>query len=97
MIFTLELYEFKNMIMEMSEIGVANYAKMVAPESDMLSEREAFRKFGEAKVKEWVRSGNINFKRMGSGKNSKKNYSYSQLIAVAKAEKFIKKSITTHK
>ena len=97
MVFTLELYEFKNLIMEMSEIGVANYVKMVAPKSDIISEREAFRKFGEAKVKQWVRDGNIDFKRMGSSKNSRKNYSYSQLITIAKAENLIKKGITRKK
>ena len=88
---TLELYQLKNMMMEMSEIGAANYVKSVAPQSDNLSERQAFKKFGEATIKRWVREGSVNFRRMGAGKNSRKNYSYSQLLTVAKAEKLIRK------
>lgn len=86
-----DLYEFKNMIMEMSEIGAANYAKTLAPKTDTMSERKAFRTFGEANVKRWVRENSVDFSRCGRGKNSRKNYSYSQLLAVAKAEKLIKK------
>ena len=87
----LELYELKNLIMEMSEVGVANYLKNVAPDSDCVSEREAFRRFGEGRVKRWVRDCVVGFKRMGAGANSKKKYSYSELLTAAKTEKLYNK------
>jgi len=85
----LDLFELKNLIMEMSEIGAANYAKNAAPTSDYISEREAFRRFGEGNVKGWAIAGMVKFKRMGSGKNSKKRYSYSELLTVKKAEELL--------
>ena len=87
---TLELYEFKRLIVEMSEIGAANYVKLVSPNSDVLSERKAYIKFGESNVKRWVKEGSVKFKRMGVGKNSKKIYSYAQLLSVIKAEKLLR-------
>jgi len=87
---TLELYEFKNLIMEMSEVGAANYAKTITPQTDTFSERQAFKMFGETNVRRWVSDGNINYKRVGPSKNSRKIYSYSQLLAIAKAEKLYK-------
>ena len=76
---TFDLMHLKNIIMDMSELGAANYAKLIAPKSDELSERQAFEKFGEANVKRWSRQSLIQVNRMGSAKNSKKNYSYSEL------------------
>ena len=93
---TFDLMHLKNMIMDMSELGAANYAKLVAPKSDELSERQAFKKFGEANVKRWSRLSLIQVKRMGSAKNSKKNYSYSELLAVKKSEKLIKQANELH-
>jgi len=82
--------DFKNMMMDMSELGAAQYVKSVTPNLDELSEREAFRKFGEAKVKKWLKLSLIQARRNGSAKNSKKSYSYSELLAVSKAEKLLK-------
>ena len=86
----MEIYEFKRLIRAMSEVGAAQYVKSVSPNSDMLSERKAYKKFGENNVKRWLREGSIKFQRMGAGKNSRKNYSYSQLLAVVKAEKLLR-------
>ena len=47
----LELYELKNLCMEMSELGAAQYQKRTAPARDELTQREAYTQFGEAKVK----------------------------------------------
>lgn len=35
----LELYELKNICMQMSELGAANYAKRVTPGKDAISQR----------------------------------------------------------
>ena len=78
----LELYELKNIIMEMSEIGAANYAKTITPQTDTFSERQAFKMFGETNVRRWISEGSIDYKRIGASKNSRKIYSYSQLLAI---------------
>ena len=46
----LELYELKNLCRDMAELGAANYAKMVFPAKDLISQREAYKSFGEAKT-----------------------------------------------
>ncbi|HBG40216.1 MAG TPA: hypothetical protein DDW85_02230 [Porphyromonadaceae bacterium] len=84
---TLELYELKNICMDMSELGAANYAKQVAPASDTISQREAYRQFGEARVKRWVSLHLVNTTRSGSTIRSKKLYSRSELLSIEKAEK----------
>ena len=83
----LELYELKNLCMEMSELGVANYVKKMAPGKDMLSQRQAYADYGETKVRNWVRVGLVVPTRLGSGKNSKKAYSKAELIAAKESEK----------
>ena len=50
----LELYELKNLCKDMAELGAANYAKMVFPAKDLISQREAYKSFGEARVKRWA-------------------------------------------
>ncbi|MDH6307986.1 hypothetical protein M2451_002505 [Dysgonomonas sp. PFB1-18] len=90
----LELYELKNLCKDMAELGAANYAKMLYPAKDIISQREAFRQFGEARVKDWIRRGLISGTRNGSSENSKILYSRADLLAVEKSEKlnFIIKS-----
>lgn len=77
----MELYELKNIIMEMAELGAANYAKMIAPASDNLSQREAYRMFGEARVKRWAKAGIIHKVRSGTTIRSKIIYSRAELMA----------------
>lgn len=90
----LELYELKNLCKDMAELGAANYAKMLYPAKDIISQREAFRQFGEARVKDWIRRGLISGTRNGASENSKILYSRADLLAVEKSEKlnFIIKS-----
>lgn len=87
MAITLELYELKNLCMEMAELGVANYVKHTAPGQDVLSQRQAYTGFGEAKVKGWVRRGLVVPVRAGAGRNSKREYSRAELIAANESEK----------
>jgi hypothetical protein len=83
----LELYELKNLCKDMAELGAANYAKILYPAKDLISQREAFRQFGEARVKDWKRRNLITGIRNGSGKSSKILYSRSELISIEKSEK----------
>lgn len=84
---TLELYELKNLCKDMAELGAANYAKMLSPAKDIISQREAYKLFGEARVKDWVRRGLVNKVRNGETKNSKILYSRAEILAVEKSEK----------
>ncbi|MCL2596230.1 MAG: hypothetical protein FWD66_00915 [Paludibacter sp.] len=84
---TLELFDFKNICMQMSELGAANYAKRYEPQRDNISQREAYRKFGEQKVKFWLKKGLIGKIRSGVNENSKFNYSFSELLAAQTAER----------
>lgn len=50
MTITLELFELKNLCMEMAELGAAKYAATQAPAGDLIKQRAAYREFGEARV-----------------------------------------------
>ena len=71
----------------MAELGAANYAKMLYPAKDLISQREAYRQFGEARVKDWICRDLITGNRNGSAENSKILYSRAELLAVEKSEK----------
>lgn len=71
----------------MAELGAANYAKMTSPAKDIISQREAYKLFGEARVKDWIRRELVSKVRNGETKNSKMHYSRAELLAVEKSEK----------
>lgn len=83
----LELYELKNLCMEMSELGAAQFQKRTAPAGDELTQREAYSQFGEARVKRWVEAGLVRGQRDGRCKNSPKRYSRVELMAARQAER----------
>ncbi len=83
----LELYELKNLCMEMAELGAANYVKQTTPAKDLVSQREAYRLFQECRVKRWVKDGRVSTQRGGSSIRSKVLYSRAELMAVDKSEK----------
>lgn len=84
---TLELYEVKNLCLEMAELGAANYVKQTRPGEDLISQREAYRLFQETRVKRWVRIGVVSGSRAGSTSRSKVLYSRAELLAADKSEK----------
>ncbi len=45
---TLDLFELKNICMDMAALGVAEYIKTQSPAKDLLSQREAYRLFNES-------------------------------------------------
>lgn len=84
----IELYELKNICKDMAELGVAQYIRETAPAEDTISQREAYRMFGEARVKNWLKMGLISAQRKGVGRNSKRLYSKADLMATSKSESF---------
>lgn len=83
----LELYELKNLCMDSAALGVAAYVKQNRPERDAISQREAYRLFGEATVRRWVESDLVKARRDGVCKNSPKRYSRAELMAARQAER----------
>lgn len=84
---TLDLFELKNICMDMAALGVAEYIKTQSPAKDLLSQREAYRLFQESRVKEWRSKGLIKPMRMGTSERSKLQYSRAELMAIDKSEK----------
>ena len=83
----MELYELKNLCMEMASLGAANYVKQTIPAKDLISQREAYRLFQECRVKRWQKDGRVSTIRGGSSIHSKVLYSRAELMAVDKSEK----------
>ncbi len=83
----IDLYDLKTIIMEMSELGAANYAKRIAPEKDLILQRQAYLRFGEAKIKFFVRMRLINWQRCGPSIRSQKLCSLSEILSVLAAKR----------
>jgi hypothetical protein len=58
----LELYELKNLCKDMAELGAANYAKMVFPAKDLISQREAYKSVYDSIRKKYIQTGNYPLK-----------------------------------
>jgi len=84
---TLELYELKNICMQMAELGAANYVKRTKPGEDLISQREAYREFQEVRVKNWVKKDLVHGSRSGSSTRSKVLYSRAELLAADQSER----------
>lgn len=84
---TLELYELKNICMDSAALGVAAYERQLEPKRDAISQREAYRLFGEATVRRWVEQDVVKAWRDGRSKNSPKRYSRAELMAARQAER----------
>ncbi len=91
MLLTFDLYDLQKMMVDAGKQAVAEYIKQKEPAEDFLSQREAYRKFGEARVKRWVKEKLIFPVRSGKSIRSKILYSRTELIAVNKAEKLEKR------
>ena len=82
----LELYELKNLCMQMAELGAAQYVRQTKPGEDLISQREAYRLFQETRVKRWVSKGMVKGSRSGGSIRSKILYSRAELMAADKSE-----------
>jgi hypothetical protein len=82
----MDAYELKQALQGAAELGAATMARELGVLRDEISQREAYRKFGEAKVKYWKAKGLI--KRLKEGeRNAKVTYSFIELKALQQAEK----------
>lgn len=84
---TMDLFELKNLCIEVSEMAVANYIKKTKPGNDLISQREAFRLFQEGRVRRWKEAGIVKSIRSGGSIRSKVLYSMSELMAADNAER----------
>lgn len=84
---TLEFFELKNLGMEMAELGAASYAELMAPAKDLISQRNAYCDYGEARVKRWVHQDMVNTVRSGNSRRPKVLYSRAELMDLDKQEK----------
>jgi len=80
----IELYEFKNILKDMAELGAAYFARSIGVGKDEISQREAYRKFGEANVKKWVIDGLVKRIKLGN-RTSTVSYSLAELETISKS------------
>lgn len=82
----MELFEEKNLRMEMAELGAANILKKFGIVKDEISQRQAYARFGEARIKSWKNRSLISRVKCGE-RNCKVTYSIIELELLDKLEK----------
>ncbi len=87
MLITFDLYELKQTFADVAKLAVAEYRKEQCPAADLISQREAYEQFQEVRVKRWRDEGLIRAMRMSGAKNSKIQYSRTELLQVDAAER----------
>jgi len=91
-----ELYKMVSLMDRCFQSGYMKAQKLYDPASDRISQREAYKKFGEAKIKELLDAGVISFKRETGSPNSKKYYSIEEISKALLAEENIKSGLFDH-
>lgn len=91
----LELWQLKNIIQAAAEEAVRKYIAKTNPTDDEISERQAYREFGEGWVQSQVACGTIKPLRKGTSKNSKKVYSRSILFDLKNGANPLLKAVAT--
>lgn len=86
---TLDTEQLRRMLREAAELGVANYIKTMRPKDDTVSQREAYRLYGEARVRGWLGDRLITAMKQGRSDNSKMLYSRAELMAADKTERLL--------
>jgi len=82
----LELHKIQNLLVFAAELGAANYAKTIKPKSDMISQNQAYKDFGETFIKTLIDKKLLDCKRIGiGGKTSTKHYSRLEILAAKKS------------
>lgn len=80
-------HQLKMLLQSAAEVAVASYRAQLDPKGDMLSQREAYARFGEGRVKRWKAEGKATPRRMGAHQNSAVRYSHAELLTVERAER----------
>lgn len=86
--------EIADIVREAARAGAAEMLRSLQPESDTISQRQAYVLYGEAFVRKNVEDGNLTVIRKGSAKNSKKFYSRAELIQLVAARNVLKSVIS---
>ncbi|MDP2235020.1 MAG: hypothetical protein Q8J88_01180 [Bacteroidales bacterium] len=80
-------YKLQKMLTAAAELGAINALKKAGiMQKDELSQREAYRRFGESKVKAWRIQGKLKRIKLGEG-NAKVTYSLTELETISYTEK----------
>lgn len=82
---SLTLLEEKQLRIEAGEIAVNKALAKLGLIKDEISQREAYRLFGEAKVRSWLNKGWVKRVKTGAG-NSKSTYSKIELETIQNLE-----------
>jgi hypothetical protein len=86
----IEAHKLHQMLQAAAELGALNALKKVGLSGkDEISQREAYRRFGEANVKKWKHLGRIKRIKVGLS-NHKATYSLAELESIYSAEKLTK-------
>lgn len=87
MLITFDLYELKQTFADVAKLAVAEYRKEQCPAADLISQREAYEQFQEVRVRRWRDEGLVIARRSGPARNSKIQYSRTELLQVDAAER----------
>ncbi|MBS4060280.1 MAG: hypothetical protein KG029_07780 [Bacteroidetes bacterium] len=80
-------YKLQKMLTAAAELGAINALKKAGiMQKDELSQREAFRRFGEANVRRWRLMGKLKRIKLGD-RNAKVTYSLTELETISQSEK----------
>jgi hypothetical protein len=78
--------KLRNMLSAAAELGALLALKKAGvSHSDEISQREAYRRFGESRVKKWLHTGRIR-RLKGGERNHKATYSLAELETMYKTE-----------
>lgn len=81
-----DIYLLRELMITAAAMGAAQVVRHLCPADDDMSQREAYRQFGETRVKNWLEDGAIKRYSLGNARNSKIIYRRSELLAAAAAE-----------
>ena len=74
-------HDLVSLLQTAAEAGAAKVAAMFKPSEDLISQREACRRYGRGTVERWVREGKVSPRRVGG----KCLYSAAQLQSLCRA------------
>ena len=84
---SLSIIELKKICADMAALGAARLRSEIEPAGDSLSQRQAFERYGQGRIRRWEREGLLKPKRNGPFKRSKLVYSVADIMAIEAAEK----------
>jgi hypothetical protein len=90
---TTEVYRLKGFLAEVIAIADAERDRRESPRRDRLTQRQAYREFGEAEIKSMFEAGLIRRERLGSRKNSPAHYSRVEILMAIAARRAVREDI----